>query len=136
MMELLKTLLWVADQNAAEVRENERSRGNRVGCLTAQQIEEHEWRGMQQKLLRRQRLLGDALESEDDDGEALTQVVTVLAQGKGPLTTFEIMRHLQRARLLSVEFPAAAKAQTTTLLGRLRVANRVWQDQNGRWSLF
>jgi hypothetical protein len=136
MMELLKTLLWVADQNAAEVRENERSRGNRVGCLTARQIEEHEWRGMQQKLSRRQRLLGDALESEDDDGEALTQVVTALAQGKGPLTTFEVMRHLQRARLLSVEFPAAAKAQTTTLLGRLRVANRVWQDQNGRWSLF
>jgi len=136
MMDLLKTLLWVADENAAEVREREKSRAQRSVVLTAQQIEEHEWRGMQQKLLRRQQLLGDALESDDDDGEALTLVVTVLAQSKGPLTTFEVMRHLQRARLLSVEFPAAAKAQTTTLLGRLRVANRVWQDQNGRWSLF
>jgi hypothetical protein len=135
-MDLLKTLLWVADQNAAEVRERERSR-SRSGILTAQQIEEHEWRGMLHKLHRRQQLLGvDTLENEDDDGVALETVIVVLAKSGKPLTAHEVMRHLQRAHgLLSVQFPAAAKAQTRALLERLRVANRVWQDSYGRWSL-
>ena len=135
MMDLLKTLLWVADQNASEVREKERSRSVSV-VVTARQIEENEWAGMTAKMRRRQQLLGeDALEVEDDEGEALELVVDALTKTRQPLTTHEVMRHLQRARLLSVEFPAAAKAQTAALLARLRVANRVWQDQNGRWSL-
>jgi hypothetical protein len=135
MMDLLKTLLWVADENAAEVRERERSRvGSAI--VTAKEIEESEWQAMTAKLRRRQQLLGEALESEDeDDGEALVLVMHVLTQSKHPLTAFEVMRHLQRARLLSLEFPAAARAQTTALLNRLRVANRVWQDTHGRWSL-
>lgn len=134
-MDLLKTLLWVADENAAEVRERERSRTG-TAIVTAREIEENEWQAMTAKLRRRQQLLGDAaLENEDDDGEALELVVHALAQSKHPLTTHEVMRHLQRARLLSVEFPAAAKAQTTALLVRLRVANRVWQDPHGRWAL-
>lgn len=133
-MDLLKTLLWVADENAAEVRERERSRAG-AAIVTAKEIEESEWQAMTAKLRRRQQLLGDALESEDDEGEALELVMHTLTQSKQPLTTHEVMRHLQHARLLSVEFPAAAKAQTTTLLNRLRVANRVWQDQHGRWAL-
>jgi hypothetical protein len=135
-MDLLKTLLWVADQNAAEVRERERVR-SRLGNLTAQQIEEHEWRGMLHTLRRRQQLLGaDTLENEDDDGAALETVIVVLTKSGKPLTAHEVMRHLQRAHgLLSVRFPAAAKAQTRALLERLRVANRVWQDPYGRWSL-
>lgn len=134
-MDLLRTLLWVADQNATEVREKERSRTVSV-VVTARQIEEKEWAGMTAKLRRRQQLLGEeALESEDDDGEALELVMEALTKSRHPLTAHEVMRHLQRARLLSVEFPAAAKAQTTALLARLRVANLVWQDPHGRWSL-
>jgi hypothetical protein len=134
MMDLLKTLLWVADENAAEVRERERSRvGSAI--VTAKEIEESEWQAMTAKLRRRQQLLGEALESEDDEGEALELVMHALTQTKHPLTTHEVMRRLQHARLLSVEFPAAAKAQTTALLTRLRVANRVWQDRSGRWAL-
>jgi hypothetical protein len=136
MMDLLRTLLYVADQNEAEVKEKERSRATSF-VVTVRQLEEREWQAMAAKLRRRQQLLGaEAIESEDDDGDALEMVVTALAKSKQPLTTHEIMRHLQRARLLSVEFPAAAKAQTASLLARLRVANRVWQDPHGRWSLF
>ena len=135
-MDLLRTLLYVADQNEAEVKEKERSRATSF-VVTVRQLEEREWQAMAAKLRRRQQLLGaEAIESEDDDGDALEMVVTALAKSKQPLTTHEIMRHLQRARLLSVEFPAAAKAQTASLLARLRVANRVWQDPHGRWSLF
>lgn len=135
-MDLLKMLLWVADYNAAELREKERSRSVRAVVVTAQQIEEQEWRGMTEKLRRRQQLLGaETLELEDDEGEALELVVAILSRSRQPLTAHEVMRQLQRERLLSVEFPAAAKAQTTALLGRLRVANRVWQDPYGRWSL-
>lgn len=135
-MDLLKMLVWVADQNAAEVRERERSRDS-GRILTARQIEEHEWNGMVQRMRRRQQLLGsDTVENEDDEGFALETVVTVLAQSKHPLTTHEIMRRLQRRHgLLSVKFPAAAREQTRALLSRLRVANRVWQDSYGRWSL-
>lgn len=132
-MDLLKTLLWVADQNATERREQERSRVAR-GQLTPSQLEEHAWKGVQARAQRRLTLLGDALDGADDEGEALELVVLALSRGK-PLTTHEVMRHLQRRKLLSLEFPAAARQQATTLLQRLRVANRVWQDSHGRWSL-
>ena len=131
-MDLLKMLLWVADENAAERREQERSRATRQ--IMPLQLEEQEWRATQARAQRRQTLLGDALDGADDEGDALELVVLALSKGK-PLTTHEVMRHLQRAKLLSVEFPAAARQQTTTLLQRLRVANRVWQDPHGRWSL-
>lgn len=131
-MELLKTLLWVADENAAERREQERSRVGRQ--IMPSQLEEQAWRATQARAQRRQTLLGDALDGADDEGEALELAMLALARGK-PLTTHEVMRHLQRAKLLSVEFPAAARQQTITLLQRLRVANRVWQDPHGRWSL-
>lgn len=132
-MGVLETLLWMADENAAALREKERSR---AGNLTAKQIEEREWHAMVAKLQRRRTLLGDELlEGEEDEGEALELVVSILAGAKQPLTVFELMRQLQRAKLLSLEFPAAARQQTAALLTRLRVANRVWQDSHGRWSL-
>lgn len=132
-MGVLETLLWVADENAADLREKERSR---AGSLTAKQLEDREWQAMTAKLQRRRTLLGDELlEGEEDEGEALELVMSVLAHAKHPLTVFELMRQLQRAKLLSLEFPAAARQQTAALLSRLRVANRVWQDSHGRWSL-
>jgi predicted DNA-binding ribbon-helix-helix protein len=131
-MGVLDTLLWMADENANEVREKERSRRQHV---TAGQLEEQEWAALTAKVQRRQRLLGDMVEDEEDEGEALELLVSVLAESKGPLTLFEVMRQLQRLGLLSLEFPAAARKQTSALLYRLRVANRVWQDPHGRWSL-
>jgi len=126
-------LLWVADENAQEVREKERSR--RQQHVTAGQLEKRDWDALTAKVRRRQQLLGDVLDGEEDDGEALELVVAALAAGKGPLTVFEVMRQLQRFGLLSLEFPAAARQQTLAMLSRLRVANRVWQDPHGRWSL-
>ena len=135
-MGLMEMLLWVADDNAATLREKERSRATTTRAVTPAQLEAAEWKSLTAKLQRRQQLLGaEIVEDEDDEGEALELVVTVLSQAKHPLTAFEVMRQLQRARLLSLEFPAAARQQTQALLSRLRVANRVWQDPHGRWSL-
>lgn len=132
-MGVLETLLWMADENAAAVREKERSR---AGMAKVVHAEEREWKGMLARLQRRRTLLGDELvEDEEDEGEALELVVGILAHAKQPLTVFELMRHLQKQKLLSLEFPAAARQQTQALLSRLRVANRVWQDSHGRWSL-
>lgn len=128
--EVLSTLLHIADENAKQPRAV-RPRG-----LTPADIERVEWESFQAKMQRRARLLGDDLLAEDDDdGEALVLVVTVLAGSKTPLTAFEVMRALQKHRHLSHSFPAAARAQTLSLLGKLRVANRVWQDPFGRWAL-
>lgn len=131
LRDILETMLHIADENAATWR----PRG-KLRLVTAQTVEDLEWRALHAKLDARRTLLGDdVLAGEDDDGDDIVQVFIVLHAAAGPLTLSEVTSRLQVRGLLSVSFPAAARRQTQALLERLRVANRVWQDRHGRWTL-
>lgn len=129
---ILEMLVYIADENTSTRSVPQTPRG----VLTRADIEAAQWRHVEARINRRRKVLGDDLVAdEDDDGDALLLVVDCLATSKQPLTTFELMRALQRSRLLSHEFPSAARAQCLGMLERLRVAGKVWQDTHGRWAL-
>lgn len=129
---ILDMLVYIADENS----KNRASKPTRTEALTAADLEKLEWNYLKARLQRRQKILGeDLVGEEDDDGDALLLIIDALAESKTPLTTFELMRKLQQARFLSYEFTAAAREQCKVMLTKLRVANRIWQDQHGRWSL-
>jgi hypothetical protein len=128
---VLDMLVHIADENVQSRRVSTQAKG-----LTAADIERMEWQSFEAKMKRRAEVLGaDLLAECDDDGDSLMLVLLALSAHKGPMTTWEVMRDLQRQRLLSHAFPAAARAHTTVLLNKLRVANKVWQDTYGRWAL-
>jgi len=128
---ILDMLVHIADENAKNLKPVKQAQN-----LTAADLEKIEWDYLAARLQRRQRILGEELVAgEDDDGDALLLIVDVLTTSKTPLTTFELMRKLQHARFLSHEFTAAAREQCKAMLDKLRVANLIWQDPHGRWTL-
>lgn len=128
---ILDMLVYIADENAKS-----RTAAPKPQGVTQADIEAAEWRHLEARVSRRRRVLGDAVvELEDDDGDAMLLLVDCLTRAKQPMTTFELMRALQQSRLLSLEFPGAARQQCLAMLERLRVANRIWQDPHGRWAL-
>ena len=139
---MLDMMLHIADTNAAEVRNKRRQTGNLV---TSAFLEKLEWNAFKARLTRRSKLLrsgkvatldGDSADCEEDDVDLLLGVVAVLERTKGESRTLsEIARALQTDRVLSIEFPAGARAQTQRLLTKLRDMSRVYQDEYGRWAL-
>ena len=147
--QLLDTMLMLADQNAQEIRERRWSHRAPAADMTAALIEKQEWDAFRAKLQRRKALLlksqndeaDDALDVDvdEDDLDMLLTVVDVLdaawhSKSSG-LTVSDVVRALQRNKVLSVEFTASARAQTKRLLTKLRQMNRAWQDAQGRWAL-
>jgi hypothetical protein len=127
---VLDMLVHIADENVKDRRALAPNKG-----LTAADIERIEWAAVEAKKRRRAEILGSDLCEDDDEGDMLMELVDVLTGSRTPLTTWELVQSLQSRRLLSHQFPAAARQQCLTLLGRLRVANKVWQDPHGRWAL-
>ena len=153
-MGILDMLTHIASENAEDFKSRDRSRGPGLTEAALAVLEENrEWDAFKVKLLRRQALVGDAYENaesaadaagaadeaiaavidDEDDTDMLLDIMGVLERSKQALTIFEIVRALQAADVLSTQFTAAARAQTVSLLGKLRAANRVWQDPQGRW---
>jgi hypothetical protein len=131
---ILDMLVHIADENASDLRTRRESASR---GLTAADIDKAEWAALHARASRRRKLLGDDLVEEDaeDEGDMLLAVIGALEQAEEPLTTYDLVGRLVQARLLSHQFPAAARAQATKLLERLCVANKVWQDAHGRWAL-
>lgn len=148
---LLDMMMHIADENAAEVRQKERSRSmNGTQVVTAADLEQQEWEAFKAKLSRRARLLkdgqvvdtianGSEIDVEEDDIDMLIALIAVLERARESrvkmLTVSEAVRGLQQAKVLSMEFAAPARAQTQRLLKKLREMNRVFEDQHGRWAL-
>ena len=134
--DLLRTLVWIADENAREVRERRWSRG----APNTEPEVDREWDAFVNRLEKRRsalRLAGDPnaddLDLDEDDLDNLATLVRVL--GNRTLTVSEVVLALQRERVLSIEFQASARAQAKRMLAVLRQVNRVWCDDYGRWSL-
>ncbi len=141
--DLLKMMLHLADLNAREVKAPYRR-----GRVTAAMLEEQEWDAFKAKLHRRKLLLSsngglfsddevEDLETSDlneDDVDNLLALIVAL-EAKPSSTMTEIVRVLQRDKVLTLEFPASARMQAQRMLGRLRELNRAWCDERGRWSL-
>ncbi len=75
---------------------------------------------------------------DEDDVDGLLALIGALEEAREArraLTMSEIVKALQRDKVLSLEFPAAARQQASAMLSRLRGLNRVWSDAQGRWSL-
>lgn len=163
MSNLLEMMCFLADENAREVKVPYR-RGRRRGrrgtdeapsssnLVTAAMLEDQEWNAFKASLDRRRRLLSggshvdldsdiadsDIADMDEDDGGALLSLIAALEDARErrrALTMAEIVRVLQRERVLTLEFPAAARQQAQNMLGKLRGLNRVWCDPQGRWSL-
>lgn len=175
-MASLNMMLWIADQNAAEVKYRDKTRGPlRGNIVTTAMIEKQEWDAFRAKLAQRKKFLvaksggvggsmiggrpgpvdvdilleeGAALDVDEDDIDQLMALVNIFDEhyetqreraGRGGtglgLTLAEVVKALQRAGVVSLEFTASAREQTKRLLRKLREMNRVWQDDSGRWSL-
>lgn len=165
IMGILDMTLWIADQNAADVKYRDKVRGPlRGSVVTEAMIEKQEWNAFRAKLAQRKKFLvskaknvlnvddvlaeGAALDVDEDDIDQLIQLANVFNEhyesqkARGVvngtnvgLTLAEIVRALQQANVLSVEFTAPAREQTKRLLQKLREMKRVWQDEQGRWAL-
>ena len=118
--------------------------------VTSATIETQEWDAFKAKLAARSRLLKAgvrlrALKTEDvdvdeDDVDMLLSMIDALERAQAaptasPRTIHEIVRAMQRDKVLSLEFASAARAQARRLLVLLREMNRVYQDSQGRWAL-
>ena len=139
-------LLHIADENANAVREQERSRPrvHEGSIVTVATLEKQEWEAFKARLVQRDKYLGAGFDDtvvDEDDFDMLLALIGVLERvAEGPdgerrrvgLTLSEIVRELQNDRVLSREFPAAARTQAQRLLGMLRTLNRVWVDPQGR----
>lgn len=150
-MGVLDMLLHLADENAREFKERDRSRTH-APKVTLALLERQEWAAFVARLKRRRTLLhlddaeaqlgpqpGDdeaiALDVDEDDIDMLLSVVVVLDRATAPMTLSEIVREMQQAKVLSLEFIASAREQTKRLLTKLRELHRAWSDDQGRWSL-
>lgn len=143
---ILDMMLHIADENAREVKEQERARprSREGGIVTAATLEKQEWEAFKARLVQRDKYLGAGFDEavvDEDDFDMLLALIGVLervSEGpdgdrrRGGLTLSEIVRELQNDKVLSREFPAAARTQAQRLLGMLRTLNRVWVDQQGR----
>jgi hypothetical protein len=149
--DLLKMIVFLAEESSKEARLRAQSRGLNVKgtAVTLATIEQQEWDAFKAKLWRRQRLLrdskaerelGDEDDVDEDDVDMLLSMIDALerardAPRKQSLTLSEIVRAMQADKVLSLEFQAQARAQASRLLQQLRVMNRVWADEQGRWAL-
>ena len=133
--DLLDMMCAIADDNAKEYREAARARAPRQG--------DAEWAQFKDRAARVNWLLsGDESEGfqvsdelEEGDAELLLELVDVLKKAKAPLTLAEVTRGLQRNKVLTVEFEAAARARAKWMLGKLRDMRRASVDpHSGRWS--
>lgn len=136
-MGLMDMMLYIADENARDARGREQARPRLV---TAAMLENIEWQAFLAKIKNKHAYLRtgssavDELDVDEDDVEFLWALASVLDAAKTPMTLSEIVRALQHQRVLSLEFVAAARAQTKRLLAKMRALNRVWQDDQGRWA--
>jgi hypothetical protein len=132
---ILEMLVHIADLNAADVKARHLSRTG-AKALTLAQQEELEWEAFRATLDRRRIQLGGTDDDiDEDEADALIALLAILDLSKTPLTIFEVMRSLQMSGVLSLEFAGPARAQALAMLGKLRVANRVFADQHGRWAV-
>lgn len=145
VVDVLETLVFLADLNSAEVRLAEQSRGRAKAAVTNADIEARDWNAFVARLEWRQRVVAgnptgetsrnaDADSVNEDDLDMLVAMVD-LFEHAGPLVITDIVKGLQAKRVLSMEFPAAARAQTVRLLEQLRSMGRVRQDSASRWVL-
>jgi len=139
---LIDTILHIADLNAKDVKVPY-TRGRRERLTTAATLEDQEWDAFKARLERRKSLLlrgsadaerDDTTDLDEDDIDLLLAIVGILEKSSG-FTSAEVVRELQRAKVLSLEFTAAARAQAQRMLNKLRELNRVLMDANGRWYL-
>jgi len=143
--DILDMMLHIADVNAQEVKERERTRPpERLAIVTAALLEKQEWAAFKAQIERRDKLLGVG-DIDEDDADLLLSLIGVLERARDRddgskrvavgLTISEIVREMQNDKVLAREFPAAARTQAQRLLGMLREMNRVWVDQHGRFVL-
>lgn len=144
-------LLYIADENAREVkvpyqRRREQPRSMEGSVLTEAFKEEQEWAAFKATVDRRKRLFGELsndahdslMDMDEDDIDALIMLIGILDRARlsgKALTLAEVVRGLQRNKILTVEFTAAARARTQWMLEKLRVLKRVQVNTNGLWSL-
>lgn len=132
---LLKTLVYVADLNAAEARSRDMSRLKPLTAAQRAVLEEQiEWRSFVEKSQQMQ--LREGLEDADEDEvEQLLILISVLRDSAQPLTTFEVMRQLQTRDVLHKKYVATARSQAQAMLEKLWRARQVETDDHGRWRL-
>lgn len=143
MSQLLDMLMHIADENSKTYKRPVQ----RASVVTAAMLEQRDWDAFKARIERRKKLLmpgarkdsdDEFVDMDEDDIDLLLAVVSVLERAKETrvmLTLSETMRELQRAKVVSLEFPASARAQTQRMLTRLRELNRAWSDSKGRWGL-
>lgn len=144
VIDILETVCFIADENAAAVKLAEQSRG-KVNVVTPADIENRDWNAFVKRLEWRQRVVQgnstgettsnvDADSVNEDDLDMLVVMVALFDNAR-PMALADIVRGLQAKRVLSMEFAAAARAQTVRLLDQLRTQGRVRKDSAGRWVL-
>ncbi len=148
-------MLHLAAESSAAAKEAQRKTPLRA--KTEATIENAEWTAFKARLQEQRRFFrapgvgqdgegGDADEAVDavdeDDMDTMLALIDVLdaARQRGgaagqTLTLSEIVRALQRDRVLSLEFTAAARTQAQRLLTQLRALNKVYQSPLGGWAL-
>lgn len=146
VVDVLEMMVHLADLNSAEVKLVEQSRGRAKAAVTAADIEARDWNAFVARLEWRQRVVAgnptgetrtntDADSVNEDDLDMLVAMVDLLDHAEQPLALADVVRGLQAKRVLSLEFAAAARAQTVRLLEQLRTMGRVRQDSAWRWVL-
>ena len=148
MSDLMDMMLHLADENAAEFKRRRWGLRECRRVMTLADVELQEWAAFKARLASRSRLLEKGttaatfanVDIDEDDSDMLLSMLGALERAKdsaglSALTVSEIVRQMQQDRVLSMEFIAAARAQTVRLLSKLREMNRVYQDQHGRWAL-
>lgn len=133
--QLLDMLTYIADTNAADVRVSKDVR--------AANRDEREWVKFKAKAEKVNRLLIDdqsggfsvADQLEEDDAELLVAVVEYFESKNTPQTLAEVVRGLQREKILSIEFESAARTRAKWLLKKLQEMRKIQSDVDGRWSL-
>lgn len=144
--DVLEMLCHLADQNSAEVKLAEQSRGRAKAAVTQADLEDRDWNAFVARLEWRQRVVqgnptGEAASNLDadsvneDDLDMLVVMVELLDHAEQPLALADVVRGLQAKRVLSLEFAASARAQTVRLLEQLTTMGRVRKDGAGRWVL-
>ena len=131
--DLLQHLIYIADLNSDEVKARLLSRIGLTVPTVAEQ-ENTEWETFRAKLDRRRKHISEDELDDEDDADVLIVLLHILDESKTPLTIFELMRALQKAKVLSLEFPSTARAQTISMLVKLQNANRARLSTHGLWS--
>jgi hypothetical protein len=143
-MRELEILIHIADLNAAEIKYKRQQRSSMVTAATIEQVE---WEAFKAKVKQRARLLRAkqptakeddvtfGADVDEDDLDSILAIIGILERAKRPFTLTEVVSALQKQKVLSREFVAAARDQARRLLKKLRAMNKAYQDTQGRWSL-